>query len=265
MDRTLAERLTLILSYMAHRGGYDEPYSLIRTSYEDGNWKDNVGLLFQDLTRNGFGSIRHLDFQTLIDQCTDALKSAGDEAHLPTLVNTIVELLQHPYAQNALAGDTLKRLRKAVLFPEELAKVSANAHLELRCSSCGKPFTTGDMCTFVGDERHAGFACSRCQHPVSAGCNKYGCENSGQIDSKAMSKLVAKADCGQHIDMPKLDAIPEEVRRGIIEENPFVANIPAPPWERQQVGRPPAAIDERRMREAQREEDRLRGMRRAGR
>ena len=254
MDRTLAERLTLILNYVAFRGGYDDPYSLIRTAYEDGNWKENRDLLFQDITRNGYSSLRDLEFRTLVDQCTDVLKSSSDESHLPKLVNTIVELLQYPYAQNVLAGDTLRRLRKAVLFPEEMAKVSANAHLELKCASCGKPLATGEMCTYVGDDRSVGFMCSRCQHPSQATCNKYGCECSGPIDSKAIAKIVAKADCGQHDGAPKLEDIPDEVRRGHVEENPFV--VAAPAWE------PPAAI---RRAEARREEERLRGIRRVAR
>lgn len=236
IERKLVERLTLLIQAVAQRG-YDEPYALIRTAYEEGNWKQSVGILFQNLTRDGFNEVRHLEYRTIIDQCTEALTNSSGESHLPQLVNTIVEYLQHPYAQNALAGETLKRLRKAVLFPDELAKVNANAANELKCGGCGKPFVHGEIAIFTnGDRGQPTFCCSRCNPPSYAACGKHGCDGSGVIDPKAMARSLAKTDCGMH-QPEKADKpfdIPDEVRRGIIEEgNPGVA---APRWE--QVGRP---------------------------
>jgi hypothetical protein len=256
VERTLLERLTLAIGWLSHRG-YDEPYTLLRNSYEEGNWREGPGRLFPDLTRNGFNSLRHVSWTDLIDQSTEAMKSAGDETHLPRLVSVIVAPLQHPYGQNVLAGDTLKRLRKSVLLPEELAKVSANAAVELKCGGCGKPFVEGEMATFSGNERVPFFSCSRCCNPSYASCGKAGCDGSGEIDHKAISKAVSKADCGQHTaeGKPKVEAIPEEVRRGGVRiepadgrlGNPFEGHpddAPAvpPEVEWRQIGREPADV-----------------------
>lgn len=230
IDRALLERLTLAVGYLGHRG-YDEPYTVLRNSFEEGNWRDSPGRLFPELSRLGFNSLRNLSWNELTDQANDAMKGGGDETHLPRLVSVIVELLQHPYGQNVLAGDTLKRLRKSVLLPEELAKVSASAAQELKCGHCGKPFAEGEMATFTGNERVPYFACSRCVNPSYASCGKSGCEGSGEIDYKALAKVVSKSDCGQH--GPKVEPIPEEVRRGgiVVEQgNPFENQpMPAPP------------------------------------
>jgi len=215
IERVLLERLTLAIGWLSHRG-YDEPYTLIRNSYEEGNWREGAGRTFPELGRTGFNALRNLSWNEMIDQCTDAMKSGGDETHLPRLVSVIVDLLQHPYGQNVLAGDTLKRLRKSVLLPEELAKVSATAAIELKCGHCGKPFVEGEMATFVGNERIPYFSCSRCVNPSYASCSKAGCDGSGEIDYKAIAKAIGKSDCGQHTaeGKPKVEAIPEEVRRG---------------------------------------------------
>lgn len=258
MDRALAERLTLLVAYMANRGGYDDPYSVIRASYEDGGWKDSVGLLFREITKNGYSSIRDVEFKHIIDAATDALKNSYGEEHLPALVSTIVELLQQPYGNNVLAGETLKRLRKAVLFPEEMAKISANAQNELKCATCGKPFCTGEMATFSpGDRGEVRFLCVLCATPTHTSCAKCR-EGSGPIDHRALAKTLAKSDCG--CAGPKAADIPEEVRRGIIEDNPFelIGRDVAPAQnrpigimeevarERQLRNRPPRAAEGRR-------------------
>lgn len=213
VERALLERLTLAIGWFSQRG-YEEPYTLLRGSYEEGNWKDSPGRLFPELSKAGFNSLRNLSWNELVDQSTDAMRSGGDESHLPRLVSVIVELLQHPYGQNVLAGDTLRRLRKAVLLPDELAKVSATAAVELKCGHCGKPFVEGEMATFTGHERVPYFACSRCVNPSYSACAKAGCDGSGEMDYKAIAKAVSKADCGQHNAKPAVEPIPNDIRVG---------------------------------------------------
>lgn len=213
INRELAERLVLLAAYMA-RGGYDSPYTAIRSAYEEGDWKHRTGELFPELSRNGYSSMKNLTFAEMVDQGVDALMSSASESHFPQLVSTIVDLLQQPYCQNVMAGDTLRRLRKAVLFPEELAKVSANANKELKCGNCGKPLVNGEMVTFMEDGRMTTFVCSRCQPPSYAACHQTSCEHVAPIDARVLAKSLSKTDCGMHDGKKPTPEIPQEIRVG---------------------------------------------------
>jgi hypothetical protein len=236
MDRRLTERLTLLLANMVSHG-YDSPYSMLRDAYESNSkLRNKASELFPELTRSGFSSLRDLTWEDMLEECTDLLQSGGGAEgvdHFPALIAKIVELLQAPHGREVLAGDTLKRLRKAVLFPEEMATIAANAAKELHCSGCGHPFAEIELAT----HSEGNFFCTRCLTPTSTACIKPACDGAGELDHRGLQKMINKSLCNQHNGKPAVEPIPAEIRAGLgaaiggapggLGQHPF--GEPAPP------------------------------------
>lgn len=234
IERSLLEKVTLLLGWYSWNRD-DDAYSLMRNAYENGAWNRSRAEVFSSVSLEGFSSLR-VRMRDLVEELSEVLvsKEAGD-SHYPQLVQTIVTLLQHPYGQNVLSGDTLKRLRKAVLFPEELAKVHAEAHKELKCGICGKPFVHGEMTTFIQERADPEFVCSRCSIPTMAACSKPDCESSMEVNARSLSNLLNKNVCGGHDpankEKTKVEPIPEDVRRGGIFLDEAVPPVVPPNWQ----------------------------------
>jgi hypothetical protein len=81
------------------------------------------------------------------------------------LIDTIVRVLGFPYARNSLSGQTLTRLRDAILLPEEITKAKAAIAKEAFCAACGHPLQNGEMATFKNDGYGKAFYCTRCARP----------------------------------------------------------------------------------------------------
>jgi hypothetical protein len=163
------------------------------------------------------------------------------------LIDELVRTLQLPFARNVLSGDTLKRLRNAILLPSEqgglLHRLRAR---EMACAGCGTDFHDSESITFSNQEGAIALFCHRCVRPASVSCA--GCETTANLSEKAitaMSKMLcpaclAKKTAGQTLTPPKGTSTSSPLptfstgRAGrIFSDTPFAAGVaervPVPP------------------------------------
>lgn len=170
----------------------------------------NPGETLVGITRQGItNKSSYIKWPDLINHFKEQLELPTDttDKHHPTLINLIIDLISGSYSRNVLSGGNLRSLRKAVLFPEELVKVSESAKRDLACATCGKPFIQGEMATAMMAEDGTNamiFTCVVCACPTHAACHHRDsstglhCDESQEIDTRIISKILGKAICGAH-------------------------------------------------------------------
>jgi hypothetical protein len=182
----------------------------------------------------------------LLSEMIDALLSApGTTSHHGSLIDQIVELLKEPYSRNVLSGKTLNALRRAILLPEEMAKVAEAFRKELACAACGKTFVNTEMAIFEAGPPVA-FFCTRCTIPSFAACKvSSNCDGVSPLDQKALAKAIGnKPDCGEHSPGKKnsIDAANADLQ-GILEADEGIRQLdldngmalPPDAWREQQL------------------------------
>lgn len=105
------------------------------------------------------------------------------------LVDQIVRACQLPYTRNVLSGESMRRLRAAILLPSEQAGLSQRLRQrEMSCSQCGIALHDRESVTLVvtGDGQQA-IACHRCVAPTSVPCAS--CEQVASLSTKAMNAM----------------------------------------------------------------------------
>lgn len=91
------------------------------------------------------------------------------------LVDTIVRILQLPYARQMLSGEGLKQLRRAILLPEEASGLLARLEqLEKTCATCGHTFQGGELMVLKERNTDRTFHCTKCVSIHSMACERCG-------------------------------------------------------------------------------------------
>lgn len=200
LKRGAVERLQLLCIAIKERGyelqsmleeatKYKSPYkreSSLKEIYATGLSRDTPFFNFEDL-------MFHL---------REALEGTAhpDTSHHASLIDVIVEIIDGPYARNSLSGKGLASLRRAVLFPDEMAKVAAAVRKEAHCGMCSHTFNDREACTVSVDGSNCiVFYCVRCVVPVYAACSADPkCDKVGEVDTKILQKIFGKAHCPEH-------------------------------------------------------------------
>lgn len=250
LTRAVVERMVLLCLFMKERDF--QAYQLFEEALGFRSKQFNQRDVLHEIYRGEGLTREESGWDYLLDQLVGQLKAAanGDAGvgHHPALIDTIVGILQGPYAKSVLAGRSLQQLRRAVLLPEEMGKVGESARKELHCTSCGKCFVNSEMLVFVGDDGESpGFLCTRCHTPSYVACRAAAdCDSGSIIDQKLLTKAMGnKPDCGTHSAKPEnLDKVPPGgiILENILNENPVAPRqvvFHANGWA--EVGRDPAA------------------------
>lgn len=110
------------------------------------------------------------------------------------LVDRIVQVLQLPYARNTLSGDTLRRLRQAILLPGEMGGLMARLERkEMSCINCGQNLHMGESVTITQNEHgETTLSCHRCSTPTSVSCAS--CHEAAPLSAKAQTAM-ARMQC----------------------------------------------------------------------
>lgn len=110
------------------------------------------------------------------------------------LVDQIVRALQLPWGRNVLSGQSMQRLRAAVLLPSEQAGLLARLRAkEMSCTTCGAPFHDHESVTMrVYSDGTQGIECHRCVPPVHIPC--VSCGETVELSDKAM-KAMSRMQC----------------------------------------------------------------------
>lgn len=106
------------------------------------------------------------------------------------LLDQIVRAIQLPYARNVISGESMRRLRSAILLPSEQAGlVSRLRQREMACSNCGIALHDRESVTLLAgvDGSLTTIACHRCTPPTSVPC--VSCEQVAALSTKAMNAM----------------------------------------------------------------------------
>lgn len=105
------------------------------------------------------------------------------------LIDRMVSALQTPFTRNVLSGETLSRLRAAILLPSEAGGLTARLSTkEMSCGGCGKPLHDLESVTMSRDARQGQTVlCHRCVAPHTVPCIT--CEGTAALSTKAMNAM----------------------------------------------------------------------------
>lgn len=174
-------------------------------------------------------------FQTLMKGLINDTQGGGET----DLIDRIVTALQTPFTRNVLSGESLSRLRNALLLPSEAGGLIARlTSKEMSCGSCGKPLHDGESVTLSRDARHGQvILCHRCVAPQSVPCAT--CEGTASLSTKAMNAM-SRMQCPTCLDAKV--TVPKKGEKSSAESIQDRDDAPAPrftiPSRYQTMGRP---------------------------
>ena len=128
----------------------------------------------------------------IVDQLSQP-KRDGD------LIDTIVSAIGLPHAGSVLSGRTIDTLRRAILLPDEIVGLRTRlAEQELHCSSCGRPFGSNEMVTFVKNmTSHASpfLYCASCRLPSTRACVSCHDTNKVMLSASVLRSMQKACTC----------------------------------------------------------------------
>jgi hypothetical protein len=157
----------------------------------------------------------------ILDEMLDLLakqltqREKGDDG---TLIDSIVRILNLPYARSLIGGQTMTRLRDALLLPDELVKFVTVQQREASCTGCAHTFKSGELATILLEANGAGLRCTRCTCPTFVACHRCR-ENSVRTDKRLVNAITRSVVCEYHDETGKL--IETEEAAVDMGSNPF--------------------------------------------
>lgn len=191
MYRPTAEQLLLLALYHQHYAETSPESMLERLRHHSGvGPSDQMVISAAKKTVKmlpGHTTMRwpHTVSETLLKGLAEEDKPRGDA----DLIDQMVRAIQLPHARNVLSGESMRRLRNAVLLPSELGGLSARLTArEMSCAQCGFPLHDRESVTMMrtGDGAQT-IVCHRCAPPQVVPCAS--CEETASLSSKAMSAM----------------------------------------------------------------------------
>lgn len=159
------------------------------------------------------------------------------------VIDAVIQILNLPYARNRIGSDALKSLRRALLLPDEVAKLRDTlSKKESVCVNCRRKLEPNELVTFnYAEDGNAALYCIKCVRPEVIPC--HGCGETATIGQRL--KSVIKATCltcqakAQGKEPPKeapQEGLRTRVRQEILEAQQRVAtrrgaalrNVPLP-------------------------------------
>ena len=139
-----------------------------------------LGFLLASL--NWDSTLESLNLDEVINDLVDQLgTSKSSNAGDPSLIDTIVDVLQLPMGTNRLSSESLQALRRAVLRPSEVANFQKASRDHFACSACGHKFVAGELGTVFKNGDETSIRCARCADPVFGICPS--CRESAPVNS----------------------------------------------------------------------------------
>ena len=155
-----------------------------------------VHVLMNHVTANEPGD-DGMDLDSLIETlATQIIEDSGKASHDASLIDTMVRILQLPWARNCIGRSELETLRKAILTDEELTKLKSSlTNRELSCGECHRPLRTGEMVTVIPDGTKSNLiVCHSCIRPDYVACDH--CKGSTQLPPYLAKANHRRIDCG---------------------------------------------------------------------
>lgn len=111
------------------------------------------------------------------DDWPDDVNAGGE-----SLVELVAEVLQEPLARQMLSASTIERLRRAILDPEEVARLRQNQERTLACVNCGQLMQQREMITWSNSAAgQTALYCTRCVAPQTVRCGIHGCNEPAPV------------------------------------------------------------------------------------
>lgn len=216
MYRQTAEQMLLLLIYeMEFNGASFLDIATRLRNYQTGEVNSQVVV---NTAKKGItGANMKESKELLIKQLTEDYSVRGEK----DLIDQIVQTLQLPYGRNALSGETMRRLRQALLLPSEMGGLLHRLRArEMSCGQCGNPLHDRESVTYVRTgEGEFVFTCHRCAPPLTVSCAA--CDGTSPLSQKAttaMSKMLcpicqSKRAAGEKVAplTPDSAPLPEEL------------------------------------------------------
>lgn len=165
-----------------------------------------------------------------IDQLKRQLDTKSSDRDL---VDKLVEILKLPYIDNRMSVTTLRRLREAILLPDEMRDVSRMMNEQWSCTDCGVSMQAGDLVTLKVGGRLSAYpvlqlSCLRCSEGKHVMCNgKKHRHKYGSTLSRVLGKFL-REPC----EMCELDAArirEQEAVSGAVQGNPTPTAVATAP------------------------------------
>ena len=128
-----------------------------------------------EVVRRMLGTRHRSSFEEIDEVIESLRKSLEASSHQDytgdaDLIDLIVNTLQLPHAKATLSGKLLEQLKKAILLPDERAKLTEMVEAkELACEGCGRQLQRGEMMMYAG---YGTFFCHNCEIPNVVACHK---------------------------------------------------------------------------------------------
>ena len=222
--REFLQKVLVVLAYIKVRQGngnpapsFDEMSGLVRDrmgTYPDGVDPEQVQVATYRMQLGKAESGLDDTIDEMMAMVSKQLKEAQDgsnEGNYSDLIDTLVTVLQLPYARNTLSGKTMQSLKKALLLPSELNGIKETLKKKERhCAGCGHKFVSSEVATITTGEQDEGLLmCIKCIIPTYIRCS--GCDKVVALSDKDRKFFTRKFDCGTHSTPAGVEQGGEEV------------------------------------------------------
>lgn len=117
----------------------------------------------------------------------------GDEENYEgLLVDQMARVLMREGGRNALSGDGLRQLRRAILIPAERIGLEASLKAKWSCPSCGRAFANGEMAVSNTRGDTPEILCTRCSMPSIMACGDIHCKDGKVPVPESIIKVIQK-------------------------------------------------------------------------
>lgn len=192
MYRPTAEQLLLLAIYHQEHTGYGLEQVSERIRHK--TFKTAPEMQAFNLARKSaklVGTTKEVENwpQNLIDSLLKGLVDDDSKRADVDLIDQMVRALQLPHCRNVLSGESMRRLRSAILLPSEMAGLNGRlAAREMSCSQCSLPLHDRESVTILRTgEGTQTLVCHRCVAPSQVPCAS--CEETAALSSKAMNAM----------------------------------------------------------------------------
>lgn len=198
--------------------------------HEEGEARDRARFMHDLMEGPDVGTLQEI-MDAIYIQLRD--EQRDDKTNMD-LIDEIVRTLGLPFCRNTLSGETINRLRKAILLPDERAGlVKRLRERSMSCSNCGHQFHNGEMGTLYYDGREHVILCTNCHRPTQVACHTCGGTHSADIaDTQVLNDAIFGTRCTR---CEGTERIHTEV--GATGDAP-PANPFRPPWPRVNITTP---------------------------
>lgn len=148
--------------------------------------------VYRALGESGFSY--HATLPSLIDEMHELVKNPKGSNMDGMVIDEVVELLGLSFARNQISNKVIKRLRRMLLFPEEIATIQARVEqAETHCAGCNREIIDQEMVTLSRDGENVQLYCIICVPPSYVPCR--GCQGVSDTPKSVYQNLKKVTTC----------------------------------------------------------------------